>query len=61
MLHWRYSGYKPVRGYVVRSRCEDDKPESGFDAAWFVLEDDARQYAALMNIINPNHNSPGSR
>lgn len=62
MLKWKFVGYDAVKGgYAVRSRCEDLNPESGFNAAWFVMEDDARQYADLMNIINPCHNSPGFR
>lgn len=60
-MKWVFVGYEAGRGYAVRSRCETDCPESGYNAAWFVMEDDARQYADLMNIINPNHNSPGSR
>lgn len=62
MLRWKFCGYDSEKGgYAVRSRCEERLPKAGLNAAWFVMESDARQYADLMNIINPNHNSPGSR
>lgn len=57
---WVFDRYEPGMGYAVRSRVYADNLKASQTAAWFVYEDDAKQYAALMNIINPNHNSPGS-
>lgn len=60
---WKLVGYDTERGgYQVKSRVDDENgPRGGMSAAWFILESDAVQYVALMNIINPNHNDPGSR
>ena len=55
---WMFAGYEARMGYAVKSRCREGDPKTGFNAAWFVFETDARQYADLMNVINPQHNHP---
>lgn len=58
---WMFAGYEVRMGYAVKSRCRDNDAKTGNNSAWFVMESDARQYADLMNIINPHHNDPGHR